>query len=1312
MNSTSRQVMVLVALCLRWISVAAQEPPTAPDRAFLQAAVADIRGDATRWTSPRAVSRAAADVSGEPTDEDASWRNATSPPDSDIRPQVSPPDSLPGSLQQARSAPIRRAVEIRQGAAKPLPANPNVISNTPSRRPEENWRSLRFVSGARNVTTGIDERLVASLPGLRARGRSSVFGFLLLNVFLSERIRAELDASGVALLGPHGSMHKVRLPLDAAALTRILDLPYVEWMGFSTAAQKMDRDLLPLSRGRTGRTAGFTGGELPLVVNLFDDDPSGAFRRRMESTGAVVGNWDSHLRAYDVAATRSQLEELIRLDFILFVEPIRPVTPSHDQSTAVMGVEWIRSLGVPGTGLRGEWVRVGVMDTGFDMRRDEDGRAPEGHLDLNKFWCGRDFTGSDGGVLADVDGHGTHVLATIAGSGAAREDRRYMGMAPLVGTSPAYRIRLAKVFDVEEDEEGKKSDLWIRKAMSWLAEPACEGPPPHVVSFSGGGEVDGGADATSRKLDAMVYEHRQLYVVAAGNTGPDPNSVHSPAIAKNALAVGNVFDCYAEHDRVPDCEAERDGAEVGDLTKSSSRGPTVDDRMKPNVVAPGTWVTSAKAGTTDAYTKPWSGTSMATPHVTGLVASMWTYEWEKYEPQATRAMLMATAIARDDRTTPNNDYGFGLANAYGTTSGGLAGFGGLTYVSGRVGSDNYAEQGFQVPEGIGRLIVVGTWDGPSASAGSNVPTAYDLDLWIERDVFCGGSPCGEYASTSNRDNVEYVIVDNPPAGQYNMKMLPVHAPVVPESLPVGMAAMMIHDTTPTLDLSVAAGRGRAYVGMEFGFQAVVESLGNYMTSGVHVARTSAPQNTEQVYAGTGTLKWGNTEPPFNLYNDDDGPRRLKFPGATGLTLGMVPAGRPSAANWIFRASAGTYSFDFKASSMNGDVREVAHPYVVGILELPAHCVGNLGVVSETRVVPDAWVPLCQVQDTRTGGFWGVGRNRWFAVRLFKEYDFTLSEETTVTIELTASDRTAVERDQAELCESFVPDLTLMTGDRTRVVEWNVGAGVDSGEESVAVIRRALGAGTYTIRTGLHEGVEGHPWRSDGCDARLTLTVPERQGDLVVQSPAVSHNTLTTGQSFTLSAEVHNRGTATAEAARLRWYRSVDSAISTADAEEGSTQVAGLGAGDTSRHAIGLTAPSPGAWWYGACVDGVAKESDTANNCSAGVGVTVSATFTDHPVTPGTTALKAVHFRELRVRIAALRAREGLPAVQWTDPALVVGRTPVKGVHLTELRVALDAVYDGVGRPRPSYTDPRVMVGATTIKAAHIMELRAAVVAVE
>lgn len=98
-------------------------------------------------------------------------------------------------------------------------------------------------------------------------------------------------------------------------------------------------------------------------------------------------------------------------------------------------------------------------------------------------------------------------------------------------------------------------------------------------------------------------------------------------------------------------------------------------------------------------------------------------------------------------------------------------------------------------------------------------------------------------------------------------------------------------------------------------------------------------------------------------------------------------------------------------------------------------------------------------------------------------------------------------------------------------------------------------------------------------------------------------------------------------------------------------------------------------------------------------------FTDDPIVPGVTPIRAIHFMELRSRVRSMRARRYLPIIRWTDRALTVGVTPIKLVHLMELREAVDGIFDHDGLSRPVYTD------ATTVQAVHIAELRAAAVAV-
>ena len=130
---------------------------------------------------------------------------------------------------------------------------------------------------------------------------------------------------------------------------------------------------------------------------------------------------------------------------------------------------------------------------------------------------------------------------------------------------------------------------------------------------------------------------------------------------------------------------------------------------------------------------------------------------------------------------------------------------------------------------------------------------------------------------------------------------------------------------------------------------------------------------------------------------------------------------------------------------------------------------------------------------------------------------------------------------------------------------------------------------------------------NNCSAAVAVTVrePPRQPDLVVTA-MLSDAELDPGESFTLSATVRNRGGAQARATTLRYYRSTDATIARSDEAVGTDSVAALGALAASAESVELTAPSTaGTYYYGACVDAVADETETANNCSAAVAVTVS-----------------------------------------------------------------------------------------------------------
>ena len=145
--------------------------------------------------------------------------------------------------------------------------------------------------------------------------------------------------------------------------------------------------------------------------------------------------------------------------------------------------------------------------------------------------------------------------------------------------------------------------------------------------------------------------------------------------------------------------------------------------------------------------------------------------------------------------------------------------------------------------------------------------------------------------------------------------------------------------------------------------------------------------------------------------------------------------------------------------------------------------------------------------------------------------------------------------------------------------------------------------------------------------------PEDAPDLVVTSFSVSDSSLSAGQTVTVRATVRNQGNARSAATTLRWLSSTDATISPTDEEEGTDSVGGLAPSGASAESSSFRIPldmPPGTYYAGACVDAVPGESDTANNCSNAVRVTVlgsggarfGAIATDFDVSPSCPGLAA------------------------------------------------------------------------------------------
>ncbi len=248
-----------------------------------------------------------------------------------------------------------------------------------------------------------------------------------------------------------------------------------------------------------------------------------------------------------------------------------PVTADLAESTAQVGAPEVWADGNTGAG-----VDVAVLDTGIDPS----------HPDLaDQIAATANFVDSED-YIEDYIGHGTHVASTIAGTGAASGGLER-------GVAPDARLHVGKVLD----SNGQGLESWIIAGMEWAARDQ----DARVVSMSLGGEPAGADDPMATAVDELTAETGALFVVAAGNSGPQ--SIGTPALADAALAVGAV-----------------DATDA--LADFSSTGPAVGGGIKPEVTAPGVDILAARSQLihgSGMYTTM-SGTSMATPHVAGTAA--------------------------------------------------------------------------------------------------------------------------------------------------------------------------------------------------------------------------------------------------------------------------------------------------------------------------------------------------------------------------------------------------------------------------------------------------------------------------------------------------------------------------------------------------------------------------------------------------------------------------------------------------------------------------------------------------------------------
>ncbi|HEX7126983.1 MAG TPA: S8 family serine peptidase, partial [Thermodesulfobacteriota bacterium] len=631
-----------------------------------------------------------------------------------------------------------------------------------------------------------------------------------------------------------------------AALRRIAALREVRWVAHLPYRARIE----PGAWEAAGRRRGEVGGALPrtrvlpgvYAMEFFGPDDLARAAGAVRRAGARVLDQDRKARLLIVEVEGSAAERRRTLERLAAVHGVRRIReralrrPSNDVAAGIMGTAAALAAGNPGhrgLGLSGKGEVVAVCDTGLDSG---DPRRIHGDFArrvkaITSYPITADFAsyvnnvGADDGP-ADLDsGHGTHVAGSVVGSGAGS-----VGLAGLAGPirGLAYEARL--VFQaVEQAMDWKDPDDAVRYGRYLLAglpldlgalfeEAFRKGARVHTNSW-GGGEP-GAYDAACEQVDRFVFEHPEFCILfAAGNDGTDRDgdgrinlrSVTSPGTAKNCITVGASENRRLEFDRqtygrwwpqdypVPPFWTDPMADDPDQVAAFSSRGPTRDHRIKPDLVAPGTFVLSTRSTRIAPNNMGWGafppsrlyfhmgGTSMATPLVAGaavLVREFLRTRRRIARPSAAlvKAALVAGATrlpgysAAADLFDPHQ--GFGRVNLDAILAPPAPVSARFVDVAAGLGTGESRGMTVEVRAGGAPLRVVLAYsDFPGATLVNNL----NLVVRAPSGAFrVGNQAAGRPPEFDTRNNVEVVRVTAPEPGRWTIEVVGSNVPEGPQ----------------------------------------------------------------------------------------------------------------------------------------------------------------------------------------------------------------------------------------------------------------------------------------------------------------------------------------------------------------------------------------------------------------------------------------------------------------------------------------------------------------------------------------------------
>ena len=485
--------------------------------------------------------------------------------------------------------------------------------------------SLLIIDNSRYISDVREE--LNSLRGLEVKEFISPSGLIVQGTSF-----ARLASFGVEGID---SVHEV--PISLLLSDGILDTLLLEGGEEALENQQMRIDGWRNSNGPTS-LVNHVDRNGDFIIQDMDDVIESSFT---ETTRWESGRWSGTLDTSNILGIMRQ-PSVMYIDFEIQNDVF------NDRSRVHMGVNNIATQFT--TNLNGSGITVAVADSGLDDDHGDFG---------NRIVSNTDVIG-DGSTADAHSGHGTHVACTVLGDGTRGG---YAGVAPQADL----------IFQaMERDSDGQ----FLSPSLNYIMNQAySNGARIHTNSWGSSSSADFGkytsqsedVDDRAHTYDRYSSGYEGLVILfAAGNDGPDTGTVGAPGTAKNSVTVGNHQNRY--------------GSSPDAMMSGSSRGPTDDGRIKPDVVAPGGYVRSCRAqeamdtgGATwsNNYYLEYTGTSMATPNAAGVSALIREYLVEiagRPEPQGAlvKALLVLGAEDIGARDIPNDDEGWGRINVKNT----------------------------------------------------------------------------------------------------------------------------------------------------------------------------------------------------------------------------------------------------------------------------------------------------------------------------------------------------------------------------------------------------------------------------------------------------------------------------------------------------------------------------------------------------------------------------------------------------------------------------------------------------------------------